>query len=420
MKEPLINITRTQAIWFAVFLVSYEFLTYIANDMIMPGMLHVVKTFNASDSNVARSLTAYVLGGASLQLFLGPFSDRFGRRPVMLCGALLFFVLTLCIAYSQTIHQFLFARFFEGMGLCFICVVGYAVLQEIFAETEAIRFISIMSNVAISAPLIGPIAGAIFLKYFSWRLLFVLIALLSLLVLWGLWQFMPETVGQIKRDGEQIKKTEITWLAVAGNYKKLFSNPIFLYGTLAYALLGTPCIAWIALSPVILVNEAKLSLLQYGMWQLPIFGAAILGNIILFKLTRFFSLHKLIVIGTFITLSSLVSMYVISLITHGQYIGLIPGLIFYFIGYSIIATPLNRLLLFATPVGKGTTSALISMINMGIQAIGIEVANYFYGVQGNIYYGLWSALCGLSYVGFLVIMFVHERSFKEADEGFAT
>ncbi|HVT63039.1 MAG TPA: multidrug transporter MdfA, partial [Legionellaceae bacterium] len=75
MIQPLINITRKQALLFAVFLVLYEFLTYIANDMIMPGMLSVVHTFQADESNVATSLTAYVLGGASLQLFLGPLSD---------------------------------------------------------------------------------------------------------------------------------------------------------------------------------------------------------------------------------------------------------------------------------------------------------------------------------------------------------
>ncbi|WP_269570055.1 MFS transporter [Legionella tunisiensis] len=98
MSQPLINISRRQALYFASFLVLYQFLVYIANDMIMPGMLQVTTFFHAPESAIATSLTVYVLGGASLQLFLGPISDRFGRRPVMLAGALIFlFYLTDCL-----------------------------------------------------------------------------------------------------------------------------------------------------------------------------------------------------------------------------------------------------------------------------------------------------------------------------------
>ena len=156
MSQPLINITRKHAYMFAFYLVVYEFLTYIANDMIMPGMINVVASFHGPESAIASSLTAYVLGGASLQLFLGPISDRYGRRPVMLFGAGFFFLCTVFIACSNSIDQFLAARFFQGMGLCFIVVIGYSALQEIFAEMDAIRLISIMANVSITAPLLAP------------------------------------------------------------------------------------------------------------------------------------------------------------------------------------------------------------------------------------------------------------------------
>ena len=67
MPQPLIHITRKSAFIFAGFLVLYEFLTYVANDMIMPGMVPVVRAFHAPESAIATSFTAYVLGGASLQ-----------------------------------------------------------------------------------------------------------------------------------------------------------------------------------------------------------------------------------------------------------------------------------------------------------------------------------------------------------------
>src|SRR3990167_8414754 len=194
MPQKLMHYSSKTTMIFAVFLVSYEFLTYIANDMIMPAMISVVQTFNGHESNIATSLTAYILGGSSLQLFLGPLSDHFGRRPVMLVGASLFILFTVFLASSQSMNQFLIARFFQGTGLCFISVVGYATIQEIFSEMEAVRLISIMTNVASLAPLLGPLAGALFISYFSWRGIFILIAGLTLITLWGLWRFMPESV----------------------------------------------------------------------------------------------------------------------------------------------------------------------------------------------------------------------------------
>ena len=204
MSEPLLPITYRQAVLFACFLVFYEFLTYIANDMIMPAMIDVVKSFNSPESTIATSLTMYILGGASLQLVLGPVSDAFGRRPSMLLGACLFFLFTLLIASSNSMNQFLIARFFQGMGLCFIGVIGYATIQELFAEMDAIRIIAIMANAAILAPLLGPLMGALVIHYTSWRWIFIMIAIGALIALWGLWRYMPEPIGQVKRDGELI------------------------------------------------------------------------------------------------------------------------------------------------------------------------------------------------------------------------
>ncbi len=416
MSQPLINITRKHAYIFAAFLVLYEFLTYIANDMIMPGMIKVVESFHGEESAIATSLTAYVLGGASLQLFLGPVSDRYGRRPVMIFGAIVFCICTAFIACSNSIHQFLLARFFEGMGLCFICVVGYATLQETFSEMDAVRLIAIMANVSILAPLLGPLFGATFIHYFSWRYIFVIIAILSLVALWGLWRFMPETVGQRLKNGGQIKQVPLSITVVVGNYKKLLLNRPVMLGSLGLGLLGVPCLAWIALSPVILVSDAKLTLIQYGLWQLPVFGAAILGNIVLHGLTHRLSLKKLIFMGSMIACCSLISMYLLTSWMDGHYLGLMPGLILYFFGYGLVGAPLNRFILFATPVGKGTTSAVISLTVMCLGGEGIELANHLYATHNNTAFGLFAAFIGLLYFILLGLVIAKEKPATHLNE----
>jgi len=397
-SEPLINITRRHALFFAGFLVLYEFLTYIANDMIMPGMLYVIKTFQASTSMVAYSLMLYVLGGSSLQIILGPLSDRYGRRIVMLTGAILFVIFTIFLACSVSMQQFLWGRFFEGMGLCFISVVGYAVLQEIFAELDAVRLIAIMGNVAILAPLFGPLLGALLLQHMHWRWIFVIIASAGVLALWGLWRYMPESVGALRRDGKRIHAAPLSLRHAIVNYKRVLSNIPFIWGVLAYGLLGIPCIAWIALSPIFIVTNAHLSLLTYAYWQIPVFTAFIVGNFALTYLTRYLTLVQLMRCGAIIVFFSLFLMFACSFWYQKSFLTLLPGLILYCFGYSLVATPLNRWILFLNTISKGTVSAVICLTSLGMQSLGIAVINAYDPQHSHVIYAEYCICIGILFI----------------------
>jgi len=364
-SQPLINITRRHALIFAAFLVLYEFLTYVSNDMIMPGMLQVVKSFDAPESAVARSLMLYILGGSTLQIILGPLSDHYGRRPVMITGGWIFLIFTAVIACSGSIDQFLAARFFQGMGLCFITVVGYATLQEIFEEMEVVRLMAIMANVSILAPLLGPLLGAIFVTHWDWRYIFVVIAVLALITLWGLWYFMPESVGVTKRDGEVIPRAELSFSDVGARYVTLFKNPKFMMASIGSGLLGLPCVAWIGLAPVVIVSVSGESLIEYGLWQVPVFLAAILGNVT------------------------------------------------YFFGLGLTGAPLARFTLYSTEITKGTASALLGLVLMSSQALGIELINYFYASHNNLVFALYCSGVGVLYLMMMGGIFLLVKKEKE-------
>lgn len=403
MPIPLINIPKRQAYFFAAFLVMYEFLVYIANDMVMPAMISIVHHFNASETYVATSLTAYLLGGASLQPVLGPVSDAIGRRPVMLFGVALFFLMTIGIIFSGSINGFLWARYFQGMGLCFIGVIGYAAFQEIFDEMDAIRLMAIMANVAITAPLIGPLVGALFVQYASWQSIFVVNAFFCLISLWGLTKYMPETIGATTRKGHHYKPTPFKLQEILKNYKKIIGNPCFMSYALAIALISTPCLVWIALSPVILIHAAKMSVISYAIFQIPLFGACIVGNVVLQKLSYYKTPKELIHYGNYASIAGLLLSFVGVWLSHGIAWTLIPGFIIYFAGMSIVFSPLNRLVLFVTPVAKGTVSAVVSMMLMGIQSLAIEICKRFYVTYDNVLLSFIFLIIGCLYLFFVFL-----------------
>lgn len=72
---------------FPLFLMIYEFILYMSNDMYMPFFPLIANEFGVSDEAVSFTLSAWLIGGAIAQIVLGPLSDRFGRRIVLIWGA---------------------------------------------------------------------------------------------------------------------------------------------------------------------------------------------------------------------------------------------------------------------------------------------------------------------------------------------
>lgn len=205
-----------------------------------------------------------VSGGRDvLQWLLGPLSDRIGRRPVMLAGVVWFIVTCLAILLAQNIEQFTLLRFLQGISLCFIGAVGYAAIQESFEEAVCIKITALMANVALIAPLLGPLVGAAWIHVLPQEDVCFVCRIGSDL-LFGLQRAMPETATRI---GEKLSLKEL-----GRDYKLVLKNGRFVAGALALGFVSLPLLAWIAQSPIIIITGEQLSSYEYGLLQVPIFG----------------------------------------------------------------------------------------------------------------------------------------------------
>lgn len=270
---------------FPLALVLFEFAVYIGNDLIQPAMLSITEQFGVSATWAPSSMSFYLLGGASVAWLLGPLSDRLGRKTVLLAGVAFFTVCCLLILLTHNIEQFLALRFLQGIGLTVISAVGYAAIQETFEERDAIKVMALMANISLLAPLLGPVLGAFLIEHISWHWGFVAIAAVSFLSWFGLKKFMPS---------QQQSRVKQPFSYMFDDFKKVFTNRHFLGLSLALPLVAMPLMLWIALSPIILVDELKLSSMQYGLAQFPIFFGLIAGNIVLIKVMDRFALGKTI------------------------------------------------------------------------------------------------------------------------------
>ncbi|HHL2559616.1 TPA: MFS transporter [Yersinia enterocolitica] len=389
-----------RALLFPLCLVLFEFAAYIANDMIQPGMLAVVADFNASIEWVPTSMTAYLAGGMFLQWLLGPLSDRRGRRPVMLVGVAFFVVTCLAILLVTSIEQFIAMRFLQGIGLCFIGAVGYATIQESFEEAVCIKITALMANVALIAPLLGPLAGAALIHVAPWQFMFVIFAALGAISFVGLWRAMPETAS---RQGEKLSIG-----AMWHDYKQVLTNRRFLCGSLALGFASLPLLTWIAQSPVILISGEQLSTVEYGILQVPIFGALIIGNLTLAKLSGKTSVPQLIRYGAGPMIIGLMIAAGSTLYSSHAYLWMTAGLSLYAFGIGLANAGLVRLTLFSSDISKGTVSAAMGMISMMVFTLGIEFAKvaYLWGNSG--IFNLFNLISGLLWLG-LVMIFIRRQ-----------
>ena len=380
-----------QALLFPLCLVLYEFSTYIGNDMIQPGMLAVVEQYQAGIDWVPTSMTAYLAGGMFLQWLLGPLSDRIGRRPVMLAGVVWFIVTCLAILLAQNIEQFTLLRFLQGISLCFIGAVGYAAIQESFEEAVCIKITALMANVALIAPLLGPLVGAAWIHVLPWEGMFVLFAALAAISFFGLQRAMPETATRI---GEKLSLKEL-----GRDYKLVLKNGRFVAGALALGFVSLPLLAWIAQSPIIIITGEQLSSYEYGLLQVPIFGALIAGNLLLARLTSRRTVRSLIIMGGWPIMIGLLVAAAATVISSHAYLWMTAGLSIYAFGIGLANAGLVRLTLFASDMSKGTVSAAMGMLQMLIFTVGIEISKHAWLNGGRVEFYSNHICCIVLYSG---------------------
>lgn len=353
---------RRELFIFAAYFVIYEFSTYVSNDMIMPAMVEIVHQFNAPLTTVPLSLSLYIIGGSLLQVFLGPMADVIGKRKVLLFGNVLFLIATIVIPFSNSIDHFLASRFFQGMGLCFI-FIGYATIHEVFDDVEAVKLTAILSNIAIFAPLIGPLIGSIIIHVSSWEFVFILSGILATVSLIGLYFYMPT--------GKIIAKT-INISEILISYKNIFTHKTFILGIVTTSVGIIPMIAWIGLSPVIILNRLYLSFTHYIAYQSAIFGGFIISNLMIQKLAGRVSFTKLINYGAILSLVGL------TIAISGCFINInlaIVGMVIYAFGLGLYNGVIVRIAISSTGESMSLSSSAMSLITCTILFSGLEISS---------------------------------------------
>lgn len=171
----------------------------IAIDLYLPAFPAMAEALGSPESRIQLTLTSMMIGMGLGQAFIGPLSDRIGRRKPLLIGMMVFTVTSLVCTIAQSADLLIAMRFLQGLSGAAGVVVARAVIRDHFAGDDMTRFTAKMMFVTMLAPMLGPIVGAQLIRFGPWQTVFVFMAALSVLTTFLVWKFLPESLPAQER-----------------------------------------------------------------------------------------------------------------------------------------------------------------------------------------------------------------------------
>ncbi len=240
----------------------------MAIDFYLPAFPALAKAFATTIEQVQWSLAAYFVGVALGQLIYGPLADRFGRRPPLLAGILLFTVASLACALATDLLTFVALRFVQALGGCAGMVIAHAVVRDLWTPLESARVFSRLMLVMGLAPILAPLGGGLLLAAYGWQSIFIGLTLFGGLCLLAALQYLPET-----RPGEA---SGLPLRGSLARYRVLFGDITLIGNGLTGGIAMAGMFAYIVGSPFVFIDLYGFSPTQYA-W---LFGTNAAGFIL--------------------------------------------------------------------------------------------------------------------------------------------
>lgn len=175
-------------------------------DAMMPALPAIARDLALADPNTAQLvLTSFVLGMGIGTLFVGPLSDSFGRKPVILVGTALFIMAALAAYFAPTIESMLAARVVQGLGAAAPRIVTLAVVRDLYKGREMARVVSFAMMIFTLVPAVAPLIGSGIIALLGWREIFLSFVIFILIaVIWFILR-QPETLPPAARKPMQLR-----------------------------------------------------------------------------------------------------------------------------------------------------------------------------------------------------------------------
>lgn len=361
----------------------------LAINVYVPALPEISRALNASPAEVQLTLTVFLVAFGIAQLVLGPMSDRYGRRPVLLWGTALFVVANIVCALAFSIEALLVGRVLQAFGACAGSVVTRALVRDAWGRNGSA---SIMGFLTLSISLgaaVSPLIGGLLAARFGWTAGFWFLAAVGAVpVVIGIFR-LTETNRFIGRP--------MSILRIATDLRRLCAYPPYLGYCLSVGAMNGMFFVFLGSAPFVLIENLGMPTDIFGVFMLVMVAGSLIGAAVAARYgTRPWG-DRLLSVGT---LCSLIGGLLIAGIGFAGWTsipGVIAPLFLVGLGNGGMMPIAGARAVGLAPRLAGTASAGFGAIQLGGGAIGTVIAGFLpHTAQGPMGAGMVAfALVGL-------------------------
>jgi DHA1 family bicyclomycin/chloramphenicol resistance-like MFS transporter len=363
MKSSFVKILVLVAVIFMDVLTGMEF------DLFVPSFPQLQSHFALSPFWVEALLSVNFIGYCLSLFFVGGLADRYGRKPIILLGLMIFiFGSALCL-YPSSYYFLILGRFLQGVGIAAPAILSFLIIADSHPLKEQQFIMAILNGSINIAVAISPVIGSYLTLYYHWQGNFVALLILGLMTLFMAIFFIP------------VLKTPLndSVLSLSGYGSIVKSKPLMLLIT-NILFIFVPYWIFVGMSPLLYIKDLNVSLTHFGYYQGVLAFVFAIGSILYGLIIRGanFDQKKMLNISMQILMASLAIITIVTLIDSKNPLIITLAFLPFIISQIIPSVILYPLSLNFLPYAKARVSAIIQGARLILTALGLQIAGYFY------------------------------------------
>ena len=275
-------------------LVAISALSPFAINSVVPSIPAIEVAFDANYSRVQLILSLFLASIAVSQILIGPLSDRFGRRPVLLIGFGVFVLASIASPFAPSIEALIAIRIVQGAAGCVGIVLGRAIVRDLYDRRQAASMLGYVTMGLAMAPMVAPTIGGLLQEISGWTTIFWLMGVLGAGCLAITWTMIPET---------NLTPTSVFSLrTIFADFSVLLRRPDFLLFTAVSSLTTGVFFTFLGGAPYVAERILGLRPSVYGLWfaALPLGYAT--GSFLAGRFSERFGIDRMIMAGSVLAL----------------------------------------------------------------------------------------------------------------------
>lgn len=338
-------------------------------ELSLPSFPDIARAFSVSEEVIEGTISLNFLGFCIAALFYGPLSDRFGRRPILLLGTVLFLLGSLCCSLAPSIEMILLSRFVQGLGAAGSFVVVFTMISDAYKDNEAMHWIGLLNAILTATMALSPILGGYLNVYFGWSSCYTFVAFMTAIQLILLVIYLPETrKGQLVRAKDVVK-----------DYTKLLTSFRFIQSSLVPTLLAGGYMAFVSVIPFLYRDRLGMSLSEFSWHQAAIIASFSLMSYYANRIAGYFGDVRSALVGSCLSVFATTALLIFSSIENIPSVLIITPLMCLFaascaLPFAIIfAASLSVI-----PEKNGPASSLLMSMRTLLCALTVQFAGSLY------------------------------------------